>query len=74
MSNTKKKKKMHDLKVEKYVLFGRHREDLILRDRLSGSTCSEEIGEYSGYIEVYAKKGSWNIKRLLLIREKWHLK
>lgn len=67
---------MHDLKVEKYVLLGRHREDLILRDRLSDScsTCSEETGEYSGYIEVYAKKGSWNIKRLLLIREKWHLK
>ena len=50
---------MHYLKVEKYVLFGRYTEDLILKDRLSGScsTCSEEVGEDSGYIEVYAKKG-----------------
>ena len=58
LSNTHTQK-MHYLKVEKYVLFGRHTEDLILRDRLSGSysTCSEAVGEYSGYIEFYAKKG-----------------
>ena len=52
------KKGKHNLKVENYVLFGRHTKDLsqdvasqkVLRD------CSEEIREEPGCIGVFATK------------------
>ena len=53
--------KKHNLKVENYVLFR----------RLAGDLSPEDSKE-PGYIGVFAKKnpGSWNTKRLLLIKEK----
>ena len=70
---------MHNLKVENYVLFDRLSEDLLLGDSLSDS--SEGLFQssnggyriYRSFWEKIKKKnkktGSWNIKRLLLIKE-----
>lgn len=48
------KKKKHNLKVDNYVLFSVHSEDLSLGDRLWD--CSEEVREEPGYLGVFATK------------------
>jgi len=64
-------KKIHNLKVENYVLLSRHTEDLSPGDSLSDSSrdCCKEVREepgYIGYIGVWGEKNaeSWNIKSL----------
>ena len=63
----------HNLKVENYVLFSMHTEDLTPGDSLSDSSgdCSKEVREKPGYIGVLATKIKYSdIIRLLLIKEK----
>ena len=72
--------KLHNLKVENYVLFSGHIEDLSLEtaSHIALRDFSKEVREEPGYIGIFAtnkqktKKtpGSWNIKRLLLVKEK----
>ena len=68
-----KKKKMHNLKVENYVLFGRMTKDQSPGDSLSDRSeglFQRENGEARRYRSFCNKKpGSGNIKGLLLIKE-----
>ena len=67
---------MHNLKIENYVLFSRHTEDLSPRDSLSDS--SEELflrGKgrariYRSFCKNKQQTDGQNIKGLLLIKEK----
>ena len=62
------KKKMHNLKVENYVLFGGPSEDF--KPRIALQDCSEEVRGEAGTIGVLQQRqGSRNIKRLLLLKE-----
>ena len=57
------------------VLFGRQKWDLSQEARSWDNTggCSEDVGEETGYIGVFATKlGSLKAKRLLLTKEKAH--
>ena len=61
-------KKMQNLKVENYVLFGRFSEDLSPEDSLSDRS-EEVLQRGKGGARIHrsfaTKRGSWNIKRLL---------
>ena len=66
------KKMLQNLKVENYVLFIRLSEDFKPRKENSQITlrsCSEEGREGRIYRSFVTKPGSWNTKRLLLIKE-----
>ena len=67
----KKKKNIHNLKIESYVLFGGSYSGL--GDSISSNTEITALRrwvEEPGYIEVFQQwVGSLNIKRLLLIKE-----
>ena len=67
------KKKMHNLKSENYILFGRTCWGFQAWDTASQINlmdCFEPVREEPGYIGVLQQKpGSLNIKRLLLINE-----
>ena len=66
-------KNMYNLKVEFYVLFGGLSEDFKPRETASQMAlrdCPEEVREEPGYIGVLQQTpSSWNIKRLLFIKE-----
>jgi len=48
------RKKLHNKKIEDYVVSGGHTEDLIPADSSSAlRECSEEVREVPGYIRVY---------------------
>ena len=67
-----KKKMLQNLKVENYALFIRLSEDFKPRKQNSQITlrsCSEEVREERIYRSFVTKPGSWNTKRLLLIKE-----
>ena len=69
---------MHNLKVESYVLFGRQYEDLSGGHRISDSSERLLLRSKGGSQYVYGvlqqRPGSWNIKRLLLIKTARYLK
>ena len=62
---------MHNLKVENYVVFGGHTEDLSLGDRLSDAlrNCSEEVREEPGYIGVFAVKTKWSEHQKITVND-----
>ena len=54
--NWREKKKSTTKKLENYILFSRHTEDLSPRDRLSAlKDCPEQVREEAGYIGVLRK-------------------